>query len=188
MKPRGYKILLEILVRGNYDPQMIKEVPYVFSRRFAGKSKLGVLEVFRFLHHVLKLNEYRILKFAAVGLSGIVVNEFMLWLTHYVIALPLYLSGLLAIESSILNNFTWNSIFTFRGLKVSGSILRRMLRYHLAVAIGLAVNYAVLLTLTYVFGVEALISNLAGIALGFLANYTLSEHYVWQRIRRGEAV
>jgi dolichol-phosphate mannosyltransferase len=50
LRPKGYKILLEVLARGNY--RRIVEVPYVFEERKNGKSKLGPRQYFEFLMHV----------------------------------------------------------------------------------------------------------------------------------------
>ena len=53
LSPIGYKICLEILVKGNY--QKIKEVPFVFEDRKIGKSKLNWKIVLKFLFHIFKL-------------------------------------------------------------------------------------------------------------------------------------
>lgn len=50
LKPRGYKILLEILAKGNY--RRIVEVQYVFEERKNGKSKLGLKQCLEFIIHV----------------------------------------------------------------------------------------------------------------------------------------
>ncbi|MEM4475104.1 MAG: GtrA family protein, partial [Fervidicoccaceae archaeon] len=181
-RPRGFKILLHLLARGRYRGGGIVEVEYEFARRHAGKSKLGVGEIISFAIYILELNEYRALKFALVGLSGVLVNEGVLWLLHAVLGLPLYLSGALSIELSVLNNFTWNSLFTFRRVEASGGVVARLFKYHLAVAAGLAVNYSLLLLFSLLLGLNPLLSNLVGIAAGFLANYALSERYVWRRV------
>lgn len=47
INPIGFKILLEILARGNY--ANIKEVPIVFNDRGGGKSKLGSRQVLEYL-------------------------------------------------------------------------------------------------------------------------------------------
>lgn len=182
MNPKGYKILLEVMVKGKYSQKNVIEVPIVFGKRAHGESKLGVREIIDYIIHILTLNEYRILKFMAVGTSGVFVNEGMLWLLHYKFSLPTFISGLLAIETSILSNFTLNSLITFRKEKAKGTVLTRLWKYHVATALGALINYLTLLALFYVFGVEPLISNIIGILLGFLANYALSEHYVWERV------
>lgn len=58
LEPLGYKILLEILVRGNY--RIVKEVPFVFKDRRSGESKLNLKIIFKFLFHVLKLHLWKI--------------------------------------------------------------------------------------------------------------------------------
>jgi dolichol-phosphate mannosyltransferase len=50
LRPTGYKILLEILAKGNY--RRVVEVPYVFETRKHGKSKLGPKQYFEFLLHL----------------------------------------------------------------------------------------------------------------------------------------
>lgn len=49
----GFKILLEILVKGAYDK--VVEVPYVFQERKKGKSKLGFKEYLYYLRHMFGL-------------------------------------------------------------------------------------------------------------------------------------
>lgn len=182
MNPRGFKILLEIMVKGRYLKENVKEVPLVFDKRRYGKSKLGMMGIIEFLMHILSLNDYRILKFMGVGVTGIFINEGTLWLLHYILNLPVKIAGLISIEASIINNYTLNSIITFRKEKVKGGPLYRLGKYHIATAIGAVVNYTVLIILTHLFSIEPLAANMVGIMLGFLANYTFSEHYVWERV------
>ena len=53
LQPNGYKILLELLVRGEITD--IIEVPYVFDERISGESNLTLGEYLSFLSHVIKL-------------------------------------------------------------------------------------------------------------------------------------
>lgn len=57
LDPVGFKICLEVLVKGDY--QTIIEVPYTFSDRITGKSKMGTKEMFRYLQHLYKLYKYK---------------------------------------------------------------------------------------------------------------------------------
>jgi dolichol-phosphate mannosyltransferase len=50
LKPEGYKILLEVLVRGRW--RTVREVPYTFEEREKGRSKMGWPEVLAYLRHV----------------------------------------------------------------------------------------------------------------------------------------
>jgi dolichol-phosphate mannosyltransferase len=53
LRPLGYKILLELIVRCRL--QRITEVPYQFQDRFAGESKASFTEGLRFLRHLVVL-------------------------------------------------------------------------------------------------------------------------------------
>lgn len=53
LAPTGYKILLEVLMKCEYD--RIAEVPYVFTERERGESKLTAEEYLGFLEHVYAL-------------------------------------------------------------------------------------------------------------------------------------
>ncbi len=53
LDPQGFKILVEIIVKGKYSRAI--EVPYVFINRKQGKSKFGLNEVTDYLLHLKKL-------------------------------------------------------------------------------------------------------------------------------------
>jgi dolichol-phosphate mannosyltransferase len=180
LKPRGFKVLLELIVKGRWSRAV--EVPYVFKPRLKGRSKLGVGEVASYLRQLLELSGYRPLKFAAVGASGIIVNEGLL---HALIHLaPLQLAGALSIEASILSNFALNDRWTFKDRRLS-TWPARCARYHVAVALGALTNYMALLALTLLAGMHYLVANLVGILLGFMVNYAVSELFVWRSLPHG---
>ncbi len=173
----GYKFLTELLVKR---PGVKKaEVPYIFKPRRIGKSKLGLNDYYKYALQCLKLARYKPLKFILVGISGILVNWGIL---HILVTLniPIPLASPVAIEISILNNFIWNDIWTFR-YKRSGRRLIRCLNFHGTTLVGALLNYITLLTLIRV-GFSYMISNLIGIFLGFIANYLFSGIYVWRKI------
>jgi dolichol-phosphate mannosyltransferase len=53
LNPSGYKIGLEIIVKGKYTS--VVEIPYTFTNRKVGKSKLSLKEYLNFLEHLFKL-------------------------------------------------------------------------------------------------------------------------------------
>ncbi len=53
LQPAGYKILLEVLVRGK--ARRVTSLPYAFERRLAGNSKFNLSEQVRSLRHVMRL-------------------------------------------------------------------------------------------------------------------------------------
>ncbi len=63
-EPLGYKILLEVLVKGNYEK--VKEIPYAFRVRRHGQSKLDSGEYFNYLKLLFRLYKYKFIS-AKVG-------------------------------------------------------------------------------------------------------------------------
>ena len=57
LNPLGFKIALEILVRGKYDK--VVEVPITFRDRLYGETKLGSGVIVDYLLHVIKLYAYK---------------------------------------------------------------------------------------------------------------------------------
>ncbi len=58
--PKGFKLLLEILVKGKYNS--ISEIPYVFSDRMYGDSKMGKNEIMNYLRLLWRLYRYKLFK------------------------------------------------------------------------------------------------------------------------------
>lgn len=59
LDPIGFKIGLEVIVKGNYGKAL--EVPYVFTDRVVGESKLNQKEIFNYLKQLRKLYSARLL-------------------------------------------------------------------------------------------------------------------------------
>jgi len=59
LKPQGFKILLEILVKGKYGK--VVEVPYTFKPRENGESKFCFREIGSYLKHLYELMKCRIM-------------------------------------------------------------------------------------------------------------------------------
>lgn len=57
-KSHGYKLLLEILVKGNYIK--VAEIPYLFTKRMAGKSKLNASEYWKYIRLLIHLYKVKI--------------------------------------------------------------------------------------------------------------------------------
>ncbi len=172
---KGYKILLEILEKGNYDK--VIEVPYTFRSRRAGKSKMRFNEILNYVKLLMKLSEYRVLKFVTVGLSGVLVNLGSLWILVTFFSFPKLYSAIFAIEFSIINNFILNDFWTFKDRR-SGNFFYRLIKFH-GSALGPLINYIVYVLLL-LFGVNYLIADAIGILCGFVANYLFSEFIVWR--------
>jgi len=174
LNPIGFKILLEILIKTNY--KSIEEIPYEFGIRKHNKSKLGILQIISFIKHIFLLTNYRPIKYAIVGTLGILINEFLLY--YLSLKYHLFLSSIIAIESSIIINFLFNDIWTFRKKGKPKIFLLRYINYHSLVLFGALINFVTLISLTKI-GINFLISNIIGIFIGFIFNYINSENFVW---------
>lgn len=186
LRPLGYKILLEILVRGRLG--RVVEVPYQFRPRGAGQSKLTWRQQQEYLLHLLRLvtaqpDDLRFLRFCLVGGSGVLVNTGVFWgLTlrgvHYVLA------GIASIVIATTWNFLLNDAFTW-GDRPSSSLrvkLARYLQYWIVTGVGSAANMAILVLLTMT-GLPHLLSNAAGIGAASMWNFFTNSRWTWKPVR-----
>jgi dolichol-phosphate mannosyltransferase len=197
LSPRGYKILLEILIVGKF--QNAAEVPFTFESRSLGQSKLNAREQIEYLKHLFILmwrtgELWRFIKFCLVGLSGVIVNYGLYWLlTRLAGFTPLdnaAIGGIasgnaamaISIETSIVTNFILNNYITFADRNVRGikSFLGRLLKFNLICLVGglLQIGIANLLTIT--LGIYDLISVLIAIVVAMLWNYLLNTWITWR--------
>ena len=121
------------------------------------------------------------IRFGAVGLSGVGVNMFFLWFFTEVGGIHYMISSPLAVEISIVSNFLLNDAWTFRDAPSRARFSVRLMRFHLTALGGFVLNYAVLIGLTELAGVYYLLSNLAGIVAGMAWNYTVNVKWTWRR-------
>ncbi|RKT31871.1 dolichol-phosphate mannosyltransferase [Microbacterium sp. AG1240] len=76
LRPRGFKILLEILARKQ---MRVAEVPFDFAERYAGESKASFTQGIRFLTQLTMLRFGRMSAFALVGGVGALANLGIMW-------------------------------------------------------------------------------------------------------------
>lgn len=78
LKPIGYKIGLELMVRGRFN--QIVEVPILFKDRQVGESKMNLQQQIKYLRHLRRLYLYKFgsfaefIHFGAVGASGFLID------------------------------------------------------------------------------------------------------------------
>jgi len=123
----GYKILLEILVKAR--GARVREIPYDFTNRTFGQSKLGKSVIFDYVKSVWRLYRYgkttkerrtsvRFLskagRFYTVGASGLLVNYVVSFLFGAVLSNLWYVyATMIGIMFSMTSNFILNKIWTF---------------------------------------------------------------------------
>jgi len=125
LRPIGYKIGLEVLARGRYDTVM--EVPYIFTDRQYGQSKLGGKVMLAYLLQLASLyrerwpNIVRFIQFGLVGLLGAFVDAAVFNVAMWYASLATLghaLGGLISQSLSFLVavffNFALNKRWTFQ--------------------------------------------------------------------------
>ncbi|MCJ8279681.1 MAG: glycosyltransferase [Rivularia sp. ALOHA_DT_140] len=198
--PIGYKILLEVLGRGEVDE--IAEVGYVFCERQDGESKVSWKHYLDYVRHLLRLRFSsdkveklsqrwgfpigRFIRFGLVGLSGVFVDMAILYLLSDPITLdlPLTRSKIIAGEIAILNNFLWNDAWTFADVATKqqgfGQRLKRFFKFNIICLAGLVINVLVL-NLVFNFVIQnRYIANLIAIAVATVWNFWVNLKLSWR--------
>ncbi len=182
----GYKILLEVLARAPYES--LVEIPYVFEERKRGESKLGARQVWQYLRHVLRLSVETgeiqlLLRYAAVGAFGMVVDEAFTSLLAAGHALPSVSVQAMGFEMAVFSNFLLNEAWTFRGrvehLAAAQPVLYRFGRFQTISVVSLMLNLGLSAMLYQFFGVSGMEANLAGIVVAGIANFFANSHLTW---------
>lgn len=187
LSPLGYKILIEVLARGRVP--WIGEVGYVFQERKEGESKVTSKQYVDYLRHLVRLRFSlgpiaRLLRFGAVGLTGVFVDMLVLYLLSDVVGWKLTRSKILASELAIINNFLWNDFWTFgdisRAQPGKRQRLKRLLKFNIICLAGLILN-VLLLNVIYNFVVpNKYAANLIAIAFVTIWNFWLNIKLSWR--------
>jgi len=117
LDPIGWKILMEVLVKGHY--QTVHEVPYDFRSRDAGESKMNLQEQWNYLRHIGKLlwaspEDRRFYLYCFVGALGVIVNLAVMSLVFYGFHPHAWVASVVASSVAMAHNFLWNDKLTWK--------------------------------------------------------------------------
>jgi dolichol-phosphate mannosyltransferase len=193
----GYKMLLEILVKAK--GARVKEVPYTFTNRHAGASKLDSTVMIDYIRAVWRLYRYgrtvaqsekrtsvRFLskagRFYTVGATGLLVNYLVSLLFKTVIPELWYIyATVIGIAFSMTSNFFLNKLWTFEDRDFSGK--RTAIQYgmfmgfsSLGALIQLGMVY--LLSESYEVGYEPAL--IIGVATAAVGNFLLNKKWTFK--------
>ncbi|WP_447586975.1 glycosyltransferase [Microbacterium lacticum] len=119
LRPRGFKILLEILARRQL---RIGEVPFAFATRYAGESKATFTQGIRFLTQLAMLRFGRMSAFALVGGVGAIANLVIMW-GLIRLGMDYIPAAIIASEVTIIGNFLLLEYLVFSDMRAdSGSV------------------------------------------------------------------
>ncbi len=185
LHPRGFKILLEILVR---HPSLSRaEVAYRFAERTAEESKASLREGFRYLSHLLELRfgegTMRFARFASVGASGIIVNLLLLTMLTELVGLHYLISVALATQGSSLWNFGLTESWVFGGRSSRRTQRSRLLMFLGVNNTALLVRGPLIFVLTSVLAIHYAVSTLLSLLILSVVRYVVSDSWIWGRKR-----
>jgi dolichol-phosphate mannosyltransferase len=181
LRPNGFKILLEILIRS---PRLsVSEIAFRFGVRPAGESKASVREVARYLGSVWRLRlgtaGARFGRFGLVGISGIAINSLALAAFRGGIGLSVLVAALLATQCSSIWNFLLVERFVFRGTAPARAFAARAVAFLAMNNLAFLLRGPLLLALVSVFGLHYLLANLISLCTLTVARFALADRWIW---------
>jgi dolichol-phosphate mannosyltransferase len=196
LKPAGFKILFEILVRNPV--AKVAEVAYCFGPRHAGRSKASARQGLIFLQHLARLRcarmarqlregpqtragrmaqAGRFLAFGLVGLSGVAVNTAVLWFCYDKLGWNHLVGASLATQASTTWNFLLVDTLIYRK-RAHGTRLGRAVRFFLMNNLLLIGRLPVLQALV-TLGIGVLTANAITLVLLFLVRFVVSDRAIF---------
>ena len=138
--------------------------------------------IFINIKKLLGFDLIRFIKFGIVGGSGIFVDMGLLLFLTEVAGIFYILSGILAFTLAVINNFIWNDLWTWSDRRESGikAYLLKLFKFFLVSSLAGAIKISILWFLTDFYNVHYLLSNLIGIAVGMVLNYSINNFWTFK--------
>jgi dolichol-phosphate mannosyltransferase len=183
---KGFKILLDIVASS---PAVLRvaEVPYTFRERLHGESKVDSLVMWDFgmLLAEKTIGRYipvRFFAFTLVGGAGVLVHMAVLAALRNA---QVGFSNAQAIATvvAMIFNFWLNNLLTYRDRRLRGtSWVTGLLSFMAACGLGAVANVGIA---SYLFAshTQWVVAALAGIAVGAVWNYAITQLYTWGQPR-----
>lgn len=185
VKPTGFKILLDFLYHLKDQKIALHEYPISFANRHAGESKLDSRNLIEFVEQITgyltkSLVPEKFLSFIFVGSIGLLVHLSLLYLFLFYGDLEFLMAQVLATGVSMVSNFTFNNVLTFRRNRLTGKYwIKGLLFFMLICSLGSLANVGVA---GYLFsqGKVWWVSGILGVLVGTVFNFSLSRFYIWK--------
>lgn len=177
LSPIGYKIGLELLVKGGFKKP--GEVPIHFADRVHGESKLSWKEQVRYLRHLRRLYQFRFpffaefMQFGIVGGTGFVVDLLLYLGLQWLTGMGHVAARALSFWGAASWNWALNRILTFSHRKKTAK-LAQWSGFLLTSLLGFAINVGSYYVLTHYvpfFAEHKILALFTGVLLGFGLNF-----------------
>lgn len=176
LRPSGFKILLELLVRSEL---RTAEVPMRFHERAHGESKATTRQGVTFLVHLARLRFGKMSVFAAIGAMGAVANIAIVWLLTSA-GLGYIWAAIIAAEVTIVANFLLAERFVFADMRGRASGFRR--RFATSFAFNnaeAAIRIPVLAFLVETWHISSVLATAITLAAAFVARFVFHSLVVY---------
>ena len=144
--PLGYKIGLEILVKGNC--QRVIEIPITFLDRTRGESKLNLQQQIYYLQHLWRLYQFRfpwmgkhLVKYFVIGATASAIDVGLFMMLFNVAHTTPLMAHSISVPTSVLFSFTINAR---RNFHTADYIVLRLISFAVVATIGYAVGYGII--------------------------------------------
>ena len=183
---QGYKILLDIVASAPKQLR-IKELPYVFSTRQHGESKLDALVSLEYLMLLLdklfgRWLPAKFILFMVIGGLGVFVHMGVLTVLLRAAGASFVIGQSVATVVAMTFNFFLNNMLTYRDKRLVGfwPILRGLFSFYLVCSLGAISNVGIANAL-FSHSYSWWISGVAGIAVGAVWNFSVSSVFTWRK-------
>lgn len=122
------------------------------------------------------------LKYAIVGAFGSIINTAILFILTDYFGIFYLISSIAGIETSLLSNFALNDKWTFKGEKFQHSWKWRLIQYHFTSMLGAIILVVCEYLLTDKLHIYYIYSNIIGIAMVFIINFTINRYTTWKSV------
>ena len=201
----GYKLLLELLVKVNGGSTRVREIPYTFTDRQSGRSKMDngvVLEYIRAVWHLYRYGQKskqtteqnkekrksilflsKAGRFFTIGASGLLLNYVVSYLlSNGILANLWYVQATaIGIICSITSNFFLNKAWTFEDRNFSARhTLRQYGLFFGMSSIGAALQLAILYLLVESADMKYEVSLILAVAIASMSNFLLNKKWTFR--------
>ncbi|MBI4089603.1 MAG: glycosyltransferase [Candidatus Levybacteria bacterium] len=191
---KGYIFQISFLHKAIRDGFKIAEVPFHFSDRTLGNSKIApidyILNVVAYVifSRIKELILGKFGKFLAVGGFGFIINAVLYEILVRSTMLPLALSNLIAAQFAIFSNFNFNNAWTFKDQKANNifSYFRKMIGFFTTSNTGVALIQSGTIQLgDMLYGEKYYrIYFLIGTFLLLIWNFTMYRKVIWRKNKK----
>lgn len=188
---KGYIFQISFLHKAIVDGFNIGEVPFNFSDRTLGKSKIAplayIIEVVKFvlLTRFKEVILGKFGKFLVVGGTGFIINAVLYSILIRTTPLPLAFANIIAAQFAIFSNYNLNNLWTFQSTQARSttSYFKKMLMFYLTSNIGVwLIQSGTIQIGELLFGRKyPFIYFLVGTGFLLVWNFTVYNKIIWRK-------